>query len=525
MATRARLAQLRIDACENARDSLLGFTQLMMPDPKAVEDPRKSAYQVARVHEAIANACEQCVREPRQRLIINCPPRHGKTQLASLMFMPWFIGRNPRKSTIFGTYNERYAGKVGREVRDIINSPAYRQVFPGVRLKTGGKSASRLEIDKLGGGLSFAGRGGTITGLGGHSIIIDDPIKDAEEARSELVRDGMWEWFNRVVGTRLMDDKGSILVIQTRWHEDDLVGRLTDPNNPHYLQAEAKQWRVIDLPALAEEDDQLGRQVGEPLWPERFGVRYLKDIQRRDPEGFSALYQGRPSVKEGTFFTQSIISEYDPSTDLPPREELTMYCAADLAVATKQSNDRTCLITVGVDKHDNIFVLPDLVWARIPADEIVNQMCRLMSTHAPEAFYSENGQITNALGPFLRKRMQELGIHCYVKEIAARGDKMSRAQSIVGRMSLGKVFFPSTASWYARARDEMLAFPKSPRDDFVDALAYIGLALNRIRSGEERKPSIRHRVGSFAAMFAQSNKTRSDDERGQALSGWGYRDV
>lgn len=523
--SRGQLAGLRLDRADAARNDLLAFTQLMLPDPKNPEDPRKSRYEVARVHQAIADACERCANEPGQRLIITVPPRHGKTQLASLAFLPWFVGRNPSKSTIFGTYNNHYAGKVGREIREIIMSAAYRQVFPGVKLKTGAKAATRLEIEKHGGGLSFAGRGGTITGLGGHAIIVDDPIKDAEEARSEVIRDGMWEWFNRVIATRLMDDTGFILIIQTRWHEDDLVGRLTDPNNPHYLQAEARKWSVIDLPSLAEEDDLLGRKVGEPLWPEKFGVRYLKDLQRRDPEGFSALYQGRPAVKDGAFFTQSIIHEYDPATDLPDTKDLTFYCAADLAVATTQKNDRSCLLTVGVDRHDNIFVLPDLVWTRIQADDIVEQMCRLMALYRPAAFFSESGQISNSIGPFLRKRMAELGLSCHVNEIAAKGDKQARAQSIMSRMAFGKVFFPRTAGWYQRAKEEMLKFPKSPRDDFVDALAYIGLALHQLRSGEAHVVKAAYRTGSFGAMFEQTRAERALDARKHELAGWGYRDV
>lgn len=519
-----RLARLRLDAAKRAKDDLLDFTKFIMPDPQDVEDPRKSRYEVARVHEAIAEACEDCEKNPAQRLIINCPPRHGKTQLASLSFVPWFIGRNPLKSTIFGTYNEVYARKVGKEIRDTMLSPQYQQVFPDVELKTGSKAANRFEL-KGGGGLSFAGRGGTITGLGGHGIILDDPIKDAEEARSELIRDNMWEWYNRVIATRLMDDTAFILVIQTRWHEDDLVGRLTDPENPHYLKAEARKWKIIDLPALAEDKDMLGRAPGEALWPQRFSEKYLNERRRADPEGFSALFQGRPSVKEGQHFTTSMIHEYDPAHDLPDREHLEIYCAADLAVATNQNNDRTCLISVGVDKHDNIYVLPDLVWTRIPADQIVEQMCRLMKTHNPVAFFSENGQITNTLGPFLRKRMAELDLHCHVSEIAPKGDKLSRAQAIMGRMSMGKVFFPRSAPWFQRAKTEMLKFPKSNRDDFVDALAYIGMALNQLRTGTKPDPRMIARKGSFAEMFINSNQGADQDARSHELSEWGRRDL
>jgi hypothetical protein len=143
------------------------------------------------------------------------------------------------------------------------------------------------------------GRGSAITGRGAHLILLDDPIKDRKEADSLLIRDGLWNWYNQVLRTRLMNRTGTIVLINTRWSEDDLSGRLVDPLNPHYSIEEARLWRSIDLPALADDDDVLGRQPGEPLWPERFDAEYLKQIRASDPRGFQALYQGKPSPREG----------------------------------------------------------------------------------------------------------------------------------------------------------------------------------------------------------------------------------
>jgi hypothetical protein len=157
--------------------------------------------------------------------------------------------------------------------------PQYRQVFPGVDIKVGANAVNRVQIPAT--AVFSVGRGSSITGLGVHCIFLDDPIKDRTEADSVLVREKLWSWYNQVLRTRLMDSTGSIVIVQTRWTEDDLVGRLIDPMNPHYNEEEAAAWRKIDLPALAEENDILGRQEGEPLWPERFTKQYLEEIRNR----------------------------------------------------------------------------------------------------------------------------------------------------------------------------------------------------------------------------------------------------
>jgi hypothetical protein len=144
-----------------------------------------------------------------------------------------------------------------------------------------------------------------------------------------------------------MSDTGAIIIIMTRWHEDDLVGRLTDPTNPHYNAEEAAQWKIINIPAIAGEDDILGREPGEALWPERFGLDYLESFRRRNPVGFSALYQQEPTPADGDFF------KVEHAAHLSQQERpknLRVYAASDHAVGTKQTNDRTCLLIVGVDE-------------------------------------------------------------------------------------------------------------------------------------------------------------------------------
>jgi predicted phage terminase large subunit-like protein len=276
-----------------------------------------------------------------------------------------------------------------------------------------------------------------------------------------------------------MTEEGAIVIIMTRWHDDDLVGRLTDPMNPYYSEEEAKHWHIIDLPALAGDGDVLGRKKGEPLWPERFGVSYLEAIRRTDVRGFQALYQGRPSPEDGTFFRAEHIQTYQRMNDMPPKETMRFYGASDHAVSTAQDRDKTCLMIVGVDEHDNIWVMPDIYWGRANTDQVVNMWIEMLRKYRPMFWWAERGHISKSIGPFLRKRMIEEGIYCVVDEITPIGDKQQRAQSIQARMAMGKVRFPAFSRWYGEARDQILKFPAGVHDDLVDTLAYVGLGLSK----------------------------------------------
>lgn len=497
----------RLLAADSARDSLLDYTAFTMPDHRAPDDVTRTRYQRARVHGVIADALQKLESRQILRLIVNCAPRHGKSELASKRFMSWYSGRHPDESLIFGTYNDTFAEDVGRAVRDNIRSQQHQQVFPGHVLKDGSAAAKRLETAQ-GGILAFVGRGGSITGRGGHGIIIDDPIKDRQEADSKLIRDQLWTWFSQVIATRLMSPDSFIMLIQTRWHEDDLVGRLTDPTNPFYDPAEAARWTVIDLPAIAGDNDPMGRKEGEALWPEKFPVKFLEQQRQLDPRGFQALYQGRPSADTGTFFTSQHIKTYQPD-ELP--RNLRYYIASDHAVSSKQDRDKTCLIPVGVDEDENVYVLSDVWWRREETDVVVEAMLSLMQRFKPLYWWAERGHISRSIGPFLRKRMLEESTFVTLVEVQPIADKQTRAQSIQGRMSMGKVFFPARAVWWPEARDQLMKFPNGANDDFVDALAYIGLGLTQqysagaIRAPKTIKP---HTFGWLKQQTARTEAAK-----------------
>lgn len=482
-ATGAALAAERLLAARKARDDLITFVKLMMPTPDAPDDPRLSRYKDAKHHRALAAALEAVDRGEITRLIINMPPRHGKTELAR-KFVSWFLGRDAYRSVIYATYNDDFALDHGRSIRETIRLPAYRQAFPNVEVVKGSSAADRFETTERGVAV-FKGVGGSLTGRGADLLIIDDPIKDREDADSPRQRQKLWDWYLDVARTRLMTAGARVVIIQTRWHEDDLVGRLTDPKNPLYNAKAASRWHILDLPALAYDDDPLGRAEGEALWPDRFPRDFLETIREDNPRGFAALYQGKPAPDDGDFFRREWVKTYRPD-ELP--QNLRIYAASDHAVSVAQDRDATVLLVAGVDERDNIYILPDTWWRRAQTDVVVEAMLELMRSRRPLNWWAEKGHISKSIGPFLRKRMQEEKVFVALDEQTPVKDKQTRAQSIQGRMAMGKVFFPSFAPWFMDALDQLMKFPNATHDDFVDALAHLGLGLQRQIAAKPKYP-------------------------------------
>ena len=460
---------------KRARDDLITFTKRTMPDPAAPNDSRLSSYEAAIFHHEVAKALMQVEAGEITQLIFAMPPRHGKTELATKRLAAWYFGRHPGQDIAVASYSDNMAEDFGGDVRAIIQSEAYKAVFPAMRLRRGGTSKSNIATVQ-GGRAVFVGRGGTLTGRGAHLLLLDDIFKDYAEASSPTIRDQAWNWFTKVAFTRRMGRKLVILTM-TRWHSDDIIGRLTDPENPHYVESEARKWKIIRLPALAEPDDPLGREPGEALWPERFDREFLLGQQALDPLGFASLYQQTPSVADGILFNRDNIRRYR-ADELP--EDLRFYCASDHAVGIGQRNDYTVLLKVGVDRMDNIWLV-DCDWRRMTSDVAVEAMLTMGGGNMrPLVWWAERGHISKSIGPFLYKRMAETGVYMNIHEVTPANDKQQRAQSIAARVAMGKVYVPWTAPWAEAAINQMLQFPNGTFDDFVDALSYIGLGLQSL---------------------------------------------
>ncbi len=472
-----------------ARDSLLTYTKFTMPHAEAPNDVSRSRYRDQPFHRAVAAALEKVVAGEIPQLIFCMPPRHGKTQLATKSLAAWFSGKFPDQDIAVATYSDTMANDIGADTRAILTSSQHRLVFPEYKLRRGGNAKDNIQTVK-GGRLVFVGRGGALTGRGMNIGLGDDLFKDHEEARSQAIRDQAWNWFTKVFMTRRMGRKLVILTM-TRWHSDDVIGRLTDPESPHYNAIEARKWQVIRLPAIAEDDDPAGRKPGEALWPSDYDLDFLESQQRLDPLGFAALYQQRPTVADGVLFRRENVRYYDRA-ELP--EDLRYYASSDHAVSTKQRNDPSCFLKVGIDRQNNIY-LTECFWKRVPTDQAVEAMLAMAGgADRPLLWWAEKGHISKSIGPFLYKRMIEDGTYINIREVTPVGDKEQRAQSIAAMFALGKVFFPKGVLWVEKAINELLAFPNGNFDDFVDALAYIGLGLrsqfgaNKVENKKKAEP-------------------------------------
>lgn len=434
------------------------------------------------VHKDICQRLEKfeqdILHQRSPRLMLQMPPRHGKSQLASVNFPAWYLGRNPKHEIIAATYSGTLAKEFSKKVRGRMREPNYQTVFPSASLSRESQNIDGWNTTR-GGAYVPAGVDGGITGKGAHCLIIDDPVKNAEEAESANQREAVKAWYSSTAYTRLAPG-GGVLIIQTRWHDDDLSGWLE--NKMH--AGDGDEWEIVRYPAIAKKKERY-RAKGEALHPERYDTKALKRIERAvGPRVWDALYQQYPVAEDGTYFTKEMIKYY---TGSPPKR-MHNYTCWDLAIGKTERNDYTAGITVGLDMDDNIWVL-DVRRGRWDSFQIVEQMLDVHRTFESQVTGIERGQLSLAVGPYLEQRIAEERMYSmYVKDLApGRRDKEARGRAIQGRMRQGKVFFPQDAPFMGEFREEMLKFPLGVNDDMCDALAYIGLLLQEMSPPPKEK--------------------------------------
>jgi predicted phage terminase large subunit-like protein len=516
-------AALRLRRVMGAREDLLQFATLAMPDPADPDDVSKTRFQIAPHHQLIAQALRRVRDGSVSRLAISMPPRHGKSELATRLFPAWCIGANPYWQIILAGATEGFAREeFGRKIRGFMETPMYQQVFPGAGLRGGSKAVDALTT-REGGVVKSIGKGGQVVGRGADLFVVDDPYSGRDEAFSPTERAKVRRWFTSDVISRMMPG-GRIVVIHQRWHEDDLIGWLTDPNHPEHNPRISGKWMHLYLPAIIT-DPELARLLGvqlevpedpdhrfmfgdrpmRPLWPERYGLDFFSEIKAQDSSAFEALYMGNPTPDDGEFFKREHIvpNMYSPA-ELP--RNLRYYAASDHAVSTDQDRDATCVIVGGVDEAGTLWIV-DAWWQRKETDDVVDAMLDIMKRYRLLAWWAEKGHISKSIGPFLRKRMVEEHAFANVIEVTPAKDKMTRAQAIQARMSMGRVRFPSHAPWMQAALDEMLKFPMARHDDFVDALAHLGGGLaQQARAAPTRPQYTPPKTGTLAWVKESSRR-------------------
>jgi len=460
-----------------SRRSMLPFVQRM-----------NDRYKAGWVHEDICRRLEKFSQdvadEKSPRLMLLMPPRSGKSELCSRSFPSWHLGRHPDHEIIACSYNVSLAMTFSKKVKEVLEDPGYHPVFDA-RLNPNDKSAEEWSLEATRGAYVAAGVGGGITGKGAHLLIIDDPLKNAEEADSADIREKLWDWYGSTAYTRLAPG-GGVLVVQTWWHDDDLAGRLqvamaADPD--------ADQFVVVKYPAIAEHDEYLDytsdlivdappengrllRNKGEALHPERYDLAKLNQVKRTiSPRFWSALYQQNPVPDDGAYFTKETFRR----AALPHISRANVYIAWDFAISEKKTNDYTVGTVLMHDDNDVLHVAEQVRFKSGDAFFICNAILDLSKKWytSGQQLGFEDGQIYRAIESLLKKRMRERSQYPSITVLKPITDKLARARPLQGRMQQGMVSFNAADDgWYDTCRLEMLRFPAGAHDDCVDSLSW-----------------------------------------------------
>lgn len=411
------------------------------------------------------------------------PPGAAKSTYTSILFPAWYLAQGNSGNVLAASHTTELAERFGRKVRGLVSEHGG---LLGYGLSEASQAAGRWETT-TGREYYAAGVGVGIAGFRSKLSVIDDPIRSRQDADSKLVRDRVWDWFNDDLSTRLIPG-GAVALVQTRWHEDDLAGRLIARMN-----AGGEEWEIVSIPAQAVENDPLGRQPGDWLWDNDADYAYGTELRRfkanLDARSWSALYQQNPTPDEGDYFQRDWLR---PVPELPPAESLRIYGASDYAV-TNAGGDYTVHIVVGIDADARLYVL-DLWRGQRDSATWIEAFCDLILKWKPMEWAEEGGQIRASLGPFIERRALERKAFTFRRQFPSRHDKAVRAQSIRARMSMQGLYIKADAPWRADFEGELLRFPAAVHDDQVDALGLIGQLLDHINAPLTAEPKPKRTV-------------------------------
>lgn len=458
-------------ARRKARSNVLDFTRYTFPE-----------YKVNWHHALLCRYLDRFVSGEIKRLMINMPPRHGKSELVSRRLPAYILGRNPKARIIAASYAAELSERFNRDVQRIIDSPEYTRLFPDSSLNTSNvrtvsqgtwlRNASIFEIVGQGGVYRNAGVGGGITGMGFDYGFIDDPFKDAKEANSETIRNAKWEWYVSTFWTRQQKDAG-ICLTNTRWHMDDMAGRLIE----RATSGEGEEWVILNLPALMLDIDKKHpedpRSYGEALWPEEYPESFSRNVELQNKFVFAALYQQAPVPQGAGLFDVSKIKVIDA---LPSDMQTIRFY--DLAATAKKHSDYTAGVKLGIDKQENIYICHVYRVQKTPAaleDDIIAN-ARLDGHGTRIRFEAEKQGLVQL--DFLLRKPELRGF--IVDGKAPDGDKYTRAQAPASRVNTEKVFM-LRGEWNRAFLDELSIFPMGAHDDQVDAFSGAYDALRELK--------------------------------------------
>jgi predicted phage terminase large subunit-like protein len=420
-----------------------------------------------------------------KRLILCAPPRHGKSLALSWLYPVWHLGRNPDDNFAVIGYEADFAAKWGRMARDTMEE--WGPKLWGVRVNPKSSAADRWDLDGHTGGMFTTGVGGPLLGRGFNRIVLEDPIKNAQEAKSAAFKDSLFNWYFSTCVSRT-EPNCAIIVSQQRWDVDDLPGRLIE-----IMKQGGEQWLVVNLPALAEDDDPLGRKPGEALWPEQWPVEKL--LPKMYGPFSQAQYQQRPIQEGGNhfkreWFQKTFLSDgnlesgekYYPMGRVSGgwrKNQCNVFVTVDLAASEKNYSDYTVFLACAVTPERDLLIL-DVERKRRALEKIVPELKLFCERHSPGWVGIEANGFQEAIA---NEAMRTKGIPAVrLLKTGSRG-KLVRATPAIIMAETGRIFLPALAEWKEDFLEELIAFTGEPKndafDDQVDATSWAVLEMDR----------------------------------------------
>lgn len=449
-------------------------------------------------------------------LIIDQPIRHGKSELCSRWTPSWMLAKYPDRRVLLSSYEADFAATWGRKVRDLIDEHGARF---GVTLAPGSKAAARWDLANGKGGMGTAGSGGPIIGKGGHLLIVDDPTKNFDEANSLVYREKLWDWWQNVwLGRR--EPGAKCIVIMSRWHQDDLIGRLLKHDSGMRIKR-------LRMPVIAEDDDILGRKPGEALCPERYDADALA-LTKKDvgPTAWASQYMQRPTTRGGgmfrpseqlQYFTKEQFGEdtvYQFGDDIIDAVECSRFSTMDPAFTNRRTSDYTAMATCMVVPGDPTrLAILNVERRRTTTAEHVPLIMDTWKEWGPSWVGIERQTATLSLFA----EAQREGV--LVRWLTPDKSKPARAETLAGMMRAGRVWVPRDAPWLAEFIDELAAFPAGTHDDQLDAVAYAAIEL-QARHVHPRRARDKQ-LSEDERIWQRVQSMKKQDNRHPTLGRWG----
>lgn len=541
---------------KRAETSYEGFIQLLHPDwvledfmlklIRALDHLEKGTLTRAFIDDRAPTRGER----PVDNLLITMPPRHGKTTFGSVHFPPYFLARNPRRYVMSCSYNAQLAADFGRQARDLADEKLVQQAFPDFRLANDSRAADVWRTES-GGAYFGVGLGGTTSGRPANLLIIDDPLKSREDAESATMRNKVWSYYTSALSIRLQPEDGGgrpkQIVILTRWHPDDLAGRLQQTEDWR-----EGRWAHLDMPAIIREEETNNVSVRDlppddprhttlplnyiqekkryvpvtevrerALWPSRFPLEDLKRKERLNPREFASLYMQKPYIEGGNLIRASWWRYY-PS-DLKPENFSCLIIAADTAFKARESSDYSVLLVAGLSHDGDIYVV-DIHRGRWEFPDLKQRLIQLNSRwrgRGLRAIYIEDKASGQSLIQELRR---ESGLSVIPYKVTF--DKVARVNAVTPLIEGGRVHLPEEAPWLDDFMSETQTFPGSTHDDQVDALSMALDVLSRQTVGIEALSAELDPSGSLNQTHSRDDhpallKSLRNHFRTARFKGWG----